>query len=413
MKLLYIVDGRSPIATNWISYFILKGHEIHLVSTFPCQPIIGLASFKVIPMGLSGVYAQPEVRSSTLGNLVRRVVPVELRTWFRQLVTPFSFSQAANTLRNEIDRIQPDLVHAMRIPYEGMIASLAMEKISQRSEYANKICLLISVWGNDFTLHARSTRAIAEHTRRTLKYCDALHTDCQRDLNLAREFDFISIKPSIVLPGGGGVKLDVFYPAEPSLETIDRHFGEGDSPILIINPRGFRAYVRNDTFFRSIPLVLNKFPQVRFVCPGMADEALAMKWISELGISENVELLPSQTNQEMAKLFRQSKISVSITTHDGTPNTLLEAMASGCFPIAGDLESLREWITPGVNGFLVDPGDPNALALAIHEAIDQPGLRKKAREYNLRVVKEKAEYDMVMQAANEFYFRLVSTNSHK
>ncbi len=408
MKLLYIADGRSPIAINWISDFILKGHEIHLVSTFPCQPIIGLASFKVIPMALSGVYAQPEVRSGYLGRMVRWAVPVELRTWFRQLVTPLSFSQAAKTLSKEIDQIQPDLVHAMRIPYEGMIASLAMEIISQRSINIKKIRLMISVWGNDFTLHARSTRSIAEHTRRSLKYCDALHTDCQRDLNLAREFDFISVKPSIVLPGGGGVKLDVFYPAEPSLETIDRHFGEGDAPILIINPRGFRAYVRNDTFFHAIPYVLEKYPNARFICIGMAGEPQAQNWISDLGIGAQVSLVPLQSQQEMAEWFRRSHISVSITNHDGTPNTLLEAMACGCFPIAGDIESLREWITPGTNGLLVDPNDPKALAASILEAIEKPELRELAREMNIQLVKERAEHEKVMQIAEEFYLRLIT-----
>ena len=109
----------------------------------------------------------------------------------------------------------------------------------------------------------------------------------------------------------------------------------------------------------------------------------------------------------MAELFRQSQISLSITTHDGTPNTLLEAMACGCFPIAGDIESLREWITPGVNGLLVDPGDPKALAAAIVNALLQPDLRRQAGERNLQMVKERAEYEKIMREAEEFYNSLV------
>jgi glycosyltransferase involved in cell wall biosynthesis len=35
------------------------------------------------------------------------------------------------------------------------------------------------------------------------------------------------------------------------------------------------------------------------------------------------------------------------------------------FPVCGDLESIREWIDDGVNGFLVDPTDAQALAGAI------------------------------------------------
>jgi glycosyltransferase involved in cell wall biosynthesis len=407
MKILYITDGRSPIAINWISYFIHQGHEIHLISTFPCQQINGLTSFLVIPMALSGFYTQPELKSGYLGRLLRRIIPVELRTQLRQLITPVSFNQAAESLSKEIERIQPDLVHAMRIPYEGIIASLAMEKIRQSSEDTKKPRLLLSVWGNDFTLHARSTQTIEMHTRQALKNCDALHTDCQRDLNLAREFDFISIKPSIVLPGGGGVKLEVFYPAERSHDVEDRHFGKGYSPISIINPRGFRAYVRNDTFFHAIPLILEKYPRTHFICIGMAGEPQALEWITDLGIGAQVSLIPQQSQLEMAEWFRRSLISVSITTHDGTPNTLLEAMACGCFPIAGDIESLREWITPGMNGLLVDPSDAKALASGILEVIENPELCEQAREMNIQLVKERAEYDNVMQIAEEFYQRII------
>ena len=407
MKILYITDGRSPIAINWISYFIHQGNEIHLISTFPCEPINGLASFLVIPMALDGVLNQPEVRSGYLGRLLRRIVPVELRTTFRQFITPASFNQTVESLSKEIERIQPDLVHAMRIPYEGMIASLAMEKIRQRSEGTHKPRLLLSVWGNDFTLHAKSTQTIEIHTRQALKSCDALHTDCQRDLNLAREFDFMPVKPSIVLPGGGGVKLDVFYPVEQRYIVDDRYFGKGYSSISIINPRGFRAYVRNDTFFHAIPLVLEKYPSARFFCIGMAGEPQAQNWINDLGIGAQVSLIPQQSQQEMAEWFRNSLISVSVTDHDGTPNTLLEAMACGCFPIAGDIESLREWITPGMNGLLIDPSDVNALASGIFEVIEKPELREQAREMNMHLVEERADHEKVMQAAEAFYKQII------
>ncbi len=108
----------------------------------------------------------------------------------------------------------------------------------------------------------------------------------------------------------------------------------------------------------------------------------------------------------MADLFRRTQVVVSPSTHDGTPNTLLEALACGCFPVVGDLESLREWITPGANGLLVDPGDPQALAGAILQALGQPELRRSAAAYNLRQVEERAEYQRCMQAAERFYIEI-------
>jgi glycosyltransferase involved in cell wall biosynthesis len=102
-------------------------------------------------------------------------------------------------------------------------------------------------------------------------------------------------------------------------------------------------------------------------------------------------------------LFHRSQISLSITTHDGTPNTLIEAMACNCFPIAGDIDSIREWIVPGVNGLLVDPHNPQGLTDAILLALSQTKLRDNARIYNQELIKSKAEIEIVEKLLSNYY----------
>ncbi len=425
MRLLFVADGRSPIALNWIEYFVQTGHEVHLVSTYPCTPDIRLESFIVIPVAF-GV-AAGEQKDNALTNpptplpfpilgeeggqrrdgegnvrlsftlplppkksLLRAMLPVGLRTAIRQRLGPRTLPSAARRLQLLISYVQPDLMHAMRIPYEGMLAALAEPPCP----------LLISVWGNDFTLHAPSTRKMAKLTRQTLQRANALHTDCDRDRRLANAWGFSTQTPAITLPGAGGVKLDIFQ--ADSMARVD----EEREP-LIINPRGVRAYVRNDTFFQAIPLVLAQVPQARFICPGMAGEVEILHWVEKLDISRSVTLLPHLTRADMATLFEQAHIAVSITEHDGTPNTLLEALACGCFPIAGDIETLREWITPGMNGLLVPPGDPQALANAILTTLAQPILRSRAREINLQMIRDRVDYARVMPQAHDFYKSLI------
>jgi glycosyltransferase involved in cell wall biosynthesis len=408
MRLLFVADGRSPIAINWINYFIHIGHEVHLASTYPCRAIDGLNSMVVIPVAFSDLYGHSDNGESMRRKSLRRLVPVRLRTLLRQLIAPSFFPRAADTLQEVIERNHPDIIHAMRIPYEGMIASVAMKRIAVRTGNVRECPLLISVWGNDFTLHARATPVMSHHTHQALQSADGLHTDCHRDQRLALELGFDATKPRIILPGGGGVQLDTFYPPKMETDGGGIRLVDENRSIIIINPRGLRSYVRNDTFFQAIPLVIERVPNVHFICPGMRGEAQVKKWSSELGVGERVVLLPVQSRQQMAELFRQSQIMVSITTHDGTPNTLLEAMACGCFPIVGDIESLREWVTPGVNGLLVDPGDSKGLAEAIIKAISQPELREQAIDRNLQLVKERAEYKKSMHAAEAFYHSLIS-----
>ena len=135
----------------------------------------------------------------------------------------------------------------------------------------------------------------------------------------------------------------------------------------------------------------------------MAGETQAQRWVAQLGLVGSVDLLPYLARTEMADLFRSAAVVVSPSTHDGTPNTLLEALACGCFPIVGDIDALREWIIDGENGFLVDPTDPAELATAINRAITDRELRRRAAIVNRQLIAERAEHGAVMTQAEDFY----------
>ncbi|MBC8508723.1 MAG: glycosyltransferase family 4 protein [Anaerolineales bacterium] len=391
MRILFIADGRSQIALNWMRYFVESEHEVHLVSLYPGEPDLEFDSFTYIPVAFSGAVEQGSKGAGGSGSLLKKLATPQVRTWLRHHFIPRSLPAAASQLQSLISNLQPDLIHAMRIPYEGMLAAVALSLTPD----APSPPLLISVWGNDFTLHAPATRRLTKLTRQTMKFADALHTDCVRDLGLAGEWGFSNEKPGVVLPGAGGIQKEIFFPNEEAIEKI------------VINPRGMRAYVQNETFFKAIPLILESQPNVQFICPAMQNQPEAVVWVSRLGAGKSLQLLPHLTRIQMAEAFRRSQIVLSITTHDGTPNTLLEALACGCFPIVGNIESLREWITHGENGLLVDPKDPKGLADAILRALQDDALRVRAREQNLKLIAERAEYSKVMGDAEEFYQGLI------
>ncbi len=379
MRILYVADGRSPITLNWLRYWEGRGHEIYLASTFPCLPNPGLSGLEIVPVAFSGA-AGKNARVSTDG--VRSASTLKLRTWMRQWLGPLTISRSARKLRGLIERLKPDFIHAMRIPYEGMLAADA----------CGDVPLIISVWGNDFSLHAPSTPLMREYTSWTMKVASGLHADCYRDIRLAKRWGYGAQKPTLVVPGNGGIRMDVFCPAsEPPHDPV------------VVNPRGFRAYVRNDVFFQAIPRILARKPEAHFLCVAMAGQAEAIRWVERLGVGKAVELLPVLPHEKMAEVFRRAMVAVSPSTHDGTPNTLLEAMACGCVAVAGDLESIREWITPGVNGLLVDPSDPGALAEAVLYALDQPALREKALKENASLISMRADYQQCMARVEAFY----------
>jgi glycosyltransferase involved in cell wall biosynthesis len=161
--------------------------------------------------------------------------------------------------------------------------------------------------------------------------------------------------------------------------------------------------VRNDVFFAAIPLVLQRRPDVAFVCPAMAGQPEAIRAAQQHHLKTRLHLLPHLPQEHLWDLFVRSTVMVSISQHDGTPNSLLEAMACGCFPVVGDIESIREWITPGINGLLVEPSSPQSTAEAILTALDSPALRKAAANTNTAIIREKAEIRVVREKIREFY----------
>jgi len=398
MKLAFVADGRSPTARSWMALFIDRGHEVHLISTFSCDPPEGLTSYAHIPVALSQFTRDPRGGSAPGG-----ASGIPLRATLRHWVGPLTIQPAARRLPAYLKSIEPEIVHALRIPFEGMLAAAARPTQP----------LVVSVWGNDFTLHANSSPLMASSTRHALHQADGLHTDCARDAHLAREWGYPPARPVMILPGSGGIDGSIFYPGKPELRLL----GDGlrsilrsihpDAPVLV-NPRGFRAYVRNDTFFQAIPLILREEPATVVLCPAMAGVSEAEAWVSELGLQPSVYLLPRLEPKELAAIYQRSWVMISPSEHDGTPNTFLESIACGCYPVVSDLESLREWITDGENGTLTSASEPRLLASAVVQAIRDPALRERAMLINLELIETRAARASSATRADTFYRALLA-----
>jgi len=411
MRILLIADGRSPTTRAWVRAMHALDYEVILVTSFPCAPVEGVEADVTMPVAFSNLGGSASGgaaggASSPARGLVKRARPLLLAA--RYWLGPLTLPTYGRRLRWLVERIQPDLVHALRIPYEGMLGAYTPPGIP----------LAVSIWGNDLTLHASGSRRMGALTRRTLQRADTLFADTHRDVRLARAWGLRPEAPALVVPGCGGLDLkelaavkEKVLLSKPPFENLP--FGDlfpADTP-LVVNPRGYRTgSVRTDTFFSAIPLVLERRPEVRFACPAMAGQPKATGWVERLGLQGKVELLPHLPQEQLWALLSRASLTVSVSQHDGTPNSLLEAMAIGAFPVVGDIESLREWITPGVNGLLIEYDRPQALAEAILLALDNPNLRRGAAVRNAAIVSERAEASRVREQIRLFYEAMAASN---
>ncbi len=397
MHILLVADGRSPITRSWLRMLSGLDYQVSLISTFPYEKIAGIEKQFTLPLAFSSMSGSQVVHSGSRGQSLVRQVVARLRPALMQVraqTAALTLTQYQKEYLQIVDDLKPDVVHALRIPFEGMLASSTPEGIP----------LILSIWGNDLTFHAHSSSSMETQTRQALKRADGLLADAARDLRLAQEWGLREGVPAMVLPGSGGLDLEEIN--RTITLHIDQAFRLPEGRQLVVNPRGFRpGSVHQDVFFRSIPQVLAEVPQAYFVCPAMQGQPEALRWVDKLHLQDHVLLLPYLSQQQLWQLLSRAQVYVSLSSHDGTPNTFLEALACGCFPVVGDIESLREWLENGRNGLLVDPRDASAAAAAVIRALRHAELRQRARQSNIKMLKQRAELSVVRARAAEFYKR--------
>jgi glycosyltransferase involved in cell wall biosynthesis len=305
-------------------------------------------------------------------------------------------------LRTVVGQARADIVHGLRVPREAMTALAACPR---------GVPLAVSIWGNDLTLHASDSRLAGRAARAVLGRADLLFADCQRDVDLARTWGLRPGVPTAVLPGGGGVDLDRID-EERALTGVLGRF-QGTDARFVVNARGCRQYVRNDTLLAALSLLpADLDPRVRVVFVDAAHDEALRRSIERHRLAERIVVTGKLSHAEVLSLFRRAEVSVSITDHDGTPNSLLEAMAAGAIPVCGDLPSIREWIVPGKNGFLAGFNDPAGVAAALLSSLAlTAGQRGAIKLENARIVACRGERAPSAKKAVETYRKVCDAST--
>jgi len=89
-------------------------------------------------------------------------------------------------------------------------------------------------------------------------------------------------------------------------------------------------------------------------------------------------------------MLRGSDVIVSSVLYDGLPISMLEGMAAGLIPVYSNQSPILEYIRPGINGFVIDPRDPEDIAVQLVRASRACEHRTEIAAYNARLLAEKA-----------------------
>jgi glycosyltransferase involved in cell wall biosynthesis len=123
------------------------------------------------------------------------------------------------------------------------------------------------------------------------------------------------------------------------------------------------------TLIEAARSVCSRFPQVKFILIGDGKKRAEFESkVSELGLQPNFLFLGSR--QDVSEILACCDMAVLPSQAEGFSNALLEYMAAGLPTVATDVGGNPEVIENGLDGLLVKPNDPAALAEAISSLLE-------------------------------------------
>ena len=122
-----------------------------------------------------------------------------------------------------------------------------------------------------------------------------------------------------------------------------------------------------------------------YLCGDMGENEVRQK-VKELGIEHRIAHVGWIDGEQKREFMSKSMINCLPSYNEGLPMTILETMAAGIPNISTNIASIPEVLVDGENGYLITPGDVDALVDRLRKLINEPDLRKKFSEASYALV---------------------------
>jgi glycosyltransferase involved in cell wall biosynthesis len=158
----------------------------------------------------------------------------------------------------------------------------------------------------------------------------------------------------------------------------------------LIADKGIREYCEAARILRR------RHPEARFLLVGGPDRNPASIPITEVArwhSNGDIEYLGEL--EDVRPALARSLVYVLPSYREGTPRTVLEAMAAGRAIITADSPGCRETVIEGENGFLVPVKSVDSLVEAMGRFIQDPALAVRMGARSREIVVEKYEVHKV------------------
>ena len=312
-------------------------------------------------------------------GLIDGVMRTRLRVWrLRRLILKGEF----------------DFIHLLETQHAGYMYGLAAAPLSRRP------VTVLSLWGSDLVWFEKSSLH-RNQIRRLLGMVDVLFSECSRDQEIARRLDFNG-RMTKRLPASGGVNVLSDLESTRKLERPSRRRSlavKGYTGFVGRARTALRAVVANADLLRGYDIHVYSV------------STRLLPYLHLLSVWHSLKLVghrkKSLSHEQMMKIFRSSRVSLSVSLSDGFPGSAREAAWAGAFPIESKGACIADWLHSPESYLLVDPEDESSVASALRIALLDDRLVDRASELNIQFARSFSS-DIVSGIALDEYSNILA-----
>lgn len=302
----------------------------------------------------------------------------------RNGINPISDLKTYRELRKFMREEKPDMVFAYQA--KTVIYGSLAAKANGITEFYPLIAGLGSIFRGEGLINKLIKTIMKTEYRLACKASKMVFFQNNDDKNEFINNGLVQEEKAMII-NGSGVNLDRFksepLPETPAFLFIGR----------LIKDKGVMEYLE------ACKRIKDEYPEVRCLLVGPYDSnpsALQPEDLLPFIDQGIIEYFGEQS--DVRPYIKQCSTYVLPSYHEGTPKTVLEAMAMGRSIITSDAPGCRETVTDGYNGYLVTVKDINGLVERMKTLIEEPSTSKLMAERSLKIAREKYDVHLVNES---------------
>ena len=277
-----------------------------------------------------------------------------------------------------------DVIHVLEFQHAGYLLLDA-----KTDQIRSKV--ILTNWGSDIYWFQKFPRHRLR-IEQLLKIADEYSAECQRDIDLVRAMGYTG-KVLPLIPNSGGIDPEGI--PKPYVSTSQRN------KIMV---KGYTGFVgRALTALTACELAADylKGYQIIVYSASLRARLYLIRLRRHRGL--DVTRLKKRTpHREMLRYFSEARVYLGVSLSDGIGTSLLEAMATGCYPIQTDTSCAHEWISAD-SGSLVPPHDISRISRELIVALTDDQRVNSASQINMATIASRATVGAVAAKAHSFY----------